>query len=290
LTLRLLRLKNQRHKYDYKPKPYSAGEKITRMVGQGRKVLELGPGPGAVTSLLHAHHCRITAIEVDQAAIDIVMPYCEQVFSGDLNNPEWPNALIGVGQFESIVAADVLEHLYDPWSVLRSLHPLLANGGDVVVSLPHLGHSAVLGGLMQGNFDYRLWGLLDKTHIRFFGIHNIQRLFQDTGYKIVEAEFIVKEPTQTEFARQWQRLSEEAKATLSTSKFGTIYQVVVKAVPVGAPGKGIKIAALKPPPVNDEHLRSGAKRRRVRAYLVSFLGLDTRQRIAEIVRFFGLRR
>ena len=156
-------MKKHRHVYDYEPKPHSAGEKVTRMVGEGRRVLELGPGPGAITRLLHARHCRVTALELDPAAIEIVAPYCEQVFAGDLNEPGWPDALSNAGQFERIVAADVLEHLYDPWTTLRSLQPFLAADGCVVISLPHIGYAAIHACLFEEDFGYRDWGLLDRT-------------------------------------------------------------------------------------------------------------------------------
>jgi 2-polyprenyl-3-methyl-5-hydroxy-6-metoxy-1,4-benzoquinol methylase len=286
----MLKMKKHRHVYDYEPKPHSAGSKVMRMVGEGRRVLELGPGPGAITRLLHARHCRVTALELDPAAIQIVTPYCEQVIAGDLNDPAWPDALANAGQFERIVAADVLEHLYDPWTTLRSLRPLLAEGGCVIVSLPHLGHSAVLAGLMEGHFDYGPWGLLDRTHIRFFGIHNIQRLFEGAGFKIIEADFVVKDPSDTEFARQWRQLPEESRAVLSRGRFATIYQVVVKAVPIASPGDGLQLTALRPPPAPREPLDFGAMGRRLRAYLVSLLSLQTRQRIAEMGRRLGHRR
>jgi len=37
-----------------------------------------------------------------------------------------PDKLPGHDKFEAIVATDVLEHLYDPWSTLKKLQPLLA--------------------------------------------------------------------------------------------------------------------------------------------------------------------
>ena len=45
--------------------------------------------------------------------------------------------------------------------------------------------------MLQEDFEYRNWGLLDRTHIRFFGIKNIQALFENAGLKIVHAEFVV---------------------------------------------------------------------------------------------------
>ena len=140
---------------------------------------------------------------------------------------------------------------------------------------------------MAGGFDYGPWGLLDETHIRFFGIHNIQRLFEDAGFKIIEADFVVKEPSDTEFARQWRQLAEDARAVLSRGPFATIYQVVVKAVPVEAPGEALQLATLRVPPVPREPMDIGKVGRRLRTYLVSFLSLQTRQKFAEMGKRLG---
>ena len=40
-------------------------------------------------------------------------------------------------------------------------------GGDVV-SLPNVAHADVRIALAQGRWEYRPWGLLDRTHLRFF--------------------------------------------------------------------------------------------------------------------------
>ena len=83
------------------------------------------------------------------------------------------------------------------------------------MSLPHIGHNAAIGCLSQEDFEFQDWGLLDKTHIQFFDIENMQRLFNDTGFKIIEAEFIILPPEQTELAYFWRRIPAELKERLT---------------------------------------------------------------------------
>jgi len=54
------------------------------MVGTGKRVLELGSGPGSVTRLLKENQCRVTALEIDAEAIEIVSQYCEKFISATL--------------------------------------------------------------------------------------------------------------------------------------------------------------------------------------------------------------
>jgi len=280
---------NQRHKYDYTVNPNTAGEKTVRLVGPDKRVLELGSGPGSITRLLKGNRCRVTALELDPSALAIVSEYCEQAIPCDLNDSQWPAKLAASGKFEVVVAGDVLEHLYDPWAVLGAVPALLADGGHVVISLPHVGHNAVIACLLAGDFGYQPWGLLDKTHIRFFSIENIQKLFEDAGLKIVEADFVTKSPEQTEFAQRWRQLSSQVKQALATNRYGTIYQVVVKAVPKHAQGKALQLASLPVPSPLPTSFSAGAKGNRLLGFLISFMSLTTRRRISGLLERLGIR-
>jgi 2-polyprenyl-3-methyl-5-hydroxy-6-metoxy-1,4-benzoquinol methylase len=240
----------QQHRYEYNVdiNGSTAAAAVVRMVGKDKRVLEIGAGPGSITRFLHGHNgCHVTAIEIDEEAIKKLSHFCERIYRCDLNDHSWTSVLSRDNKFEVIVAADVLEHLYDPWATLRAIKDVLSVDGCVVVSLPHIGHNAVIACLLQENMEYRDWGLLDKTHIRFFGIQNIQRLFNDAGFKIVEAEFIVLPPEQTELVDYWRHVPADLKQSLARNRFGTVYQIVIKAKLDLLPEQGLKLLSLPVP-------------------------------------------
>jgi len=221
-----------RHKYEYAvdPNADTAPARVIRMVGTEKCVLEIGSGPGSITRVLHeVNRCRITALEIDPEALKKVAPYCQRALPADLNDPDWPKLLDGE-LFDAVVAADVLEHLYDPLAALKAMRTLLSPEGSVIVSLPHVGHAAIVACLLDENFEYREWGLLDRTHIRFFGIKNMQDIFDQAGLKIISAEFVVRHPELTEFSQRWLSLSEDARRVALANPYGQVYQVVIKAV------------------------------------------------------------
>lgn len=224
------------HKYEYAVDLNSdtAPARIVRLIGRERRVLEVGAGPGSIARILREHnHCRVTGIEVDPEAIKRLAVCCDRVYKIDLNDVAWAEGLKDEEQFDVVLAADVLEHLYNPLAVLKAMKGLVSADGFIVVSLPHVAHSAIVACLMTENFDYRDWGLLDRTHIRFFGVKNMQALFDQAGLKIVHAEFVVRAPEETEFAEQWREMKEDVRTAVSTNPFGEVYQVVIKAVPKG---------------------------------------------------------
>lgn len=238
---------DKRHVYEYPVdlNANTASARVIRMVGKNKKVLEIGAGPGSITKhLRHANNCRIIALEVDGEAIKKLSPFCERVYQANLNDTAWTDILENEGRFDAVVAADVLEHLYDPLAVLKQMVGFVCDDGCLVISLPHVGHSAIHACLMDEDFEYRDWGLLDRTHIRFFGIKNIQALFGNAGLKIVQAEFVTLAPEQTEFADHWNRAPAELRRALSANPFGLVYQVVVKAVPTTADVEAVSLVSM----------------------------------------------
>jgi len=220
------------HKYDYDIDLSSncTGAHIIRMMGNNKRILELGAGPGSITKhLKEINNCKVVAIENDELAIDRLSRYCEKIYKADLNDENWASILSSEDKFDVVLAADVLEHLYNPWEVLKTMKGLLTDDGCIIVSLPHIGHNAVLAGIMEGRFDYKEWGLLDKTHIRFFGMRNIKQLFDTADLRISNIEYVLALPDQTELTDNWEKLSRRKKLALFLNKYGSIYQVIIKA-------------------------------------------------------------
>lgn len=253
---------NKRHKYEYKVAldADSGPARVVRLVGTNKRVLEIGAGPGSITKLLTSvSKCRVTALDIDSESIKKIEPYCERAYQADLNDSAWPSVLGNGAKFEVLVAADVLEHVYEPLKVLETMKSLLTNEGYVVISIPHVGHSVIHACLLDEDFEYNDFGLLDKTHIRFFGIKNIQKLFENAGMKIVHAEFVVRNPEHTEFSKRWARTSKEVKDVLAKNPFGLVYQVIVKAVPITASGVALslmEVAVLPQSPTFRDSLRA----------------------------------
>jgi 2-polyprenyl-3-methyl-5-hydroxy-6-metoxy-1,4-benzoquinol methylase len=240
------------YRYTVDPSSDSAAAYVLRFVGHDRKVLEIGAGPGSISRpLVDLNGCRVSAIEIDEASVEILQAFCEQVWRRDLNDPAWPQDIPDAA-YDAVVIADVLEHITDPWSVLRRAVPFVNDSGSLVVSLPHASHASILACLLTNNFDYRDWGLLDRTHIRFFSMKNIQALFENAGLAILDFSFVLRHPTETEFAEAWAALPPNTRSLLESGDFANVYQVVVRAVPAdrvgGRQARSLLIDRPAPPP------------------------------------------
>lgn len=87
------------------------------------------------------------------------------------------------GAFDLIVCNDVLEHLSDPWTVLRSLRDKLTAQGKVCGSIPNIAHVSIAKNLLlRKEFPYADHGLLDRTHRWFFTKKSIYAMLVEAGY------------------------------------------------------------------------------------------------------------
>ena len=87
--------------------------------------------------------------------------------------------------FDLIIAGHVLEHVTDPWSVLRRLIRLLKPNGQLIGSLPNIRHTTVvLPLLFAGKWEYQDEGILDWTHFRFFTKNTVKELLESTGFHV----------------------------------------------------------------------------------------------------------
>jgi len=152
---------------------------------EARQILDVGCAAGLLGGAIKARRpdACVHGIDRASAAIESARVALDRVFEADLDAglPEL------AGPHDCIVFGDVLEHLVDPWSLLRSSVGQLAPGGRVVASIPNLRHYKVLRGLvLKGRFTYQEAGILDSTHLRFFTRREMLRLFESAGLEVVE--------------------------------------------------------------------------------------------------------
>lgn len=205
--------------------------RLLRRVPEGGSVLELGPGPGAMTQVLRARGQAVTVVENDPAALQALQPLGVQLVEADLDGRAWLDALEG-RRFDTILACDVLEHLRQPEQVLKALADVLQPMGSVIISLPNIAYAGVAAALRAGMFDYADKGLLDRTHLRFFTRRSIEQLLMDCGWVPIAWEANRVPVAQSEFAWYWESIPDAWRQHLLTGWADfDVYQWMVVAAP-----------------------------------------------------------
>ena len=232
-----------KHRYSHEidPNGGSAAARLARMVAPGQRVLELGTGPGTVTRILHSKGCKVLGVEMDPETLAICAPFCERTLQVNLEDSTWHESLAGE-KFDVVMCADVLEHLRDPRPLLNLLPQFLNDTGCVLISLPNASHLSVVASLMAGRFPYQSKGLLDTTHLRFFGRDDIDAMLRECGLLWQKWETVQVDPAKAELSRFWNQLESSDQAYLRAKcADGLVYQHVVRACPSNATVHLIKL-------------------------------------------------
>lgn len=215
-----------------------APAKILRLVEENKTVLEIGCASGTQTKILKEHlHCKVTGVEIDADAAEAARAYCERVLVGSIESLALLEQLAG-DQHDIILFADVLEHLYSPGKVLENIKPLLKSDGYILASIPNVVHESIVLQMINGRFDYRQYGLLDNTHIRFFTRKTIYQLFEQAGFIISHMDRVICSNCDTEFntLSYSENDQEILKLIRERNPDSETFQFIIKAhkAPVGA--------------------------------------------------------
>jgi methionine biosynthesis protein MetW len=146
------------------------------------RVLDVGCGEGIFGKRLLERGVReVAGIEVNADACINAGKNLSRLVSGNIEEIELD---FDEGHFDCVVLADVLEHLKDPLSVLKKLKKYVSDSGVIVASIPNIGYWGTINMLIEGHWKYEDYGILDKTHLRFFTRKEIEKLFADAGFQI----------------------------------------------------------------------------------------------------------
>jgi 2-polyprenyl-3-methyl-5-hydroxy-6-metoxy-1,4-benzoquinol methylase len=181
------------HKHSMKSNDYFSLDRseMLRFIPKNiNSVLEVGCSSGEFGKLIKCDSPAVTVwgIEQEVAVAALATDKLDKVICGTFE-AEMPD-LIGK-QFDCIVFNDVLEHMVNPRSALENCQRYLGAEGVVIASIPNiLFFYEITKILLEEDWQYREYGILDDTHLRFFTKKSIIRLFEQSGYRIEEIQGI----------------------------------------------------------------------------------------------------
>jgi len=194
---------------------------------QPLKVLEIGCACGATLLKIKSIYTRaeLYGVELNEHAAEAAKAFAN-VISTDIEQAQLE---FEPQFFDYIILADVLEHLRDPWELLKRLKNYLSPKGAILASIPNVMHYSVLRGLINGNWTYQDAGILDKTHMRFFTLNEINKMFLQAGFGKLEYRATTLNATEDDknFISEITKIT--ANPSDSTQFFA--YQYLVKGAP-----------------------------------------------------------
>ncbi|MCP3712734.1 class I SAM-dependent methyltransferase [Paraburkholderia sp. CNPSo 3274] len=155
------------------------------MPSGARRVVEVGCSSGALAREYKKSNPAVhyTGIEIVPAYAEMAREHCDRVTDVDIERVPIEQLRTDF-EADCWVFGDVLEHLYDPWALLKKLRESIGRGGCVVACIPNAQHWSVQARLSIGDFRYQDSGLFDRTHIRWFSRVTMLEMFRNAGFVV----------------------------------------------------------------------------------------------------------
>ena len=153
-------------------------------------ILDIGCGSGMLgRNLLKLNKAEsLIGVEIYKPAAIKAEKYYNKVYNQDIEqlNLEYHN------YFDFIICGDILEHLKDPWIILKKIRNWLKRQGNIIITIPNIRYWYILKELMlKGIWKYSDAGILDKTHLRFFTRRTINQIIREEKYILIISKMII---------------------------------------------------------------------------------------------------
>src|SRR3989344_3665808 len=110
------------------------GVLFKKLVGTGKKVLDLGCRDGVITKYFVEGN-DVTGADIDSSSLESINKNLGvKTLHLDIQSDSWP---IQPESFDAVVAGELLEHLYFPAEVVARVNKILKPGGLFVGSVPN---------------------------------------------------------------------------------------------------------------------------------------------------------
>lgn len=159
---------------------------LDRIPLSAQVVLDVGCGTGALGAAYRPRNprARLLGIESRREQAALAARRMDEVAAVDVEANPLPFAV--PDGIDCIVYGDILEHLRDPWSVLRRHMEVLTPDGTILICIPNLEHWSFAERLLRGTWDYEPSGLLDATHLRWFTLETMRKGLLELGLHLCD--------------------------------------------------------------------------------------------------------
>lgn len=143
------------------------------------RVIDLGANDGLLSQKISKKGALVTAVDTN---IPMTVPGI-QAIRADLN--ENFSTTIPQKNFDTVIALDIIEHLYSPEKTVLQINQLLKKDGLLYASTANIAYIIMRLTLLMGWFNYGKKGILDQTHHRLFTVNSFKQLLQNASFDII---------------------------------------------------------------------------------------------------------
>jgi len=159
-------------------------KKILSFVGSGKRVLDVGCYDGTITLQIQKQGNEVIGIDIAQKAVELARKKGIKAYVCNLEEEKIPRIL---GKFDVVVAAEIIEHIFDTDNFLEKLHAVIKPNGYLVLTTPNLAglgsRLALLFGKTPWMIENSIYGEV-SGHIRYFTLETLTNLLVRNKFKV----------------------------------------------------------------------------------------------------------
>ena len=189
----------------------------------GTSLMDLGCGEGSLGKKAREVNPGLTiyGIDISPTALKLAKPYYDKTYALDITDSAQQKKV--KGQFDSITALEIVEHLVEPQPLLKFAHEHLKDDGRLIISFPNTAWWQYRWDLLlKGRFIDEKPTYKEQDHLHWFTLDSITKELNHAGFWVEAVDGIFSLPWYLGRLRQkWQRLI----GKISPDLFG--YQIIL---------------------------------------------------------------
>ena len=160
-------------------------EVALKFLNPGQRLLDIGCWDGRLLDLINSKELyeELYGVDISQEAVEKTKAKGYHAQAADLNGDPLP---FSDSNFDAVTLLAVLEHVFDPYHLIREIHRVLRPGGLLVIDVPNVGSFSnrvriVFGYLPITSTDPG-W---DGGHLHYFTKHALDHFLDRKGFDVL---------------------------------------------------------------------------------------------------------
>jgi len=168
---------------------FNVYKQTANLISNNSNILEIGCATGFFAEYLKINKkCTVTGVDINSAQLKRAKNHCKNVVLGDILDSEVDLKIKKIinkeNGFDVILSMASIEHLLSPEKFLNQIKQYASEKTKIIITTSNIAHWSMRIKLLFGNFEYEEYGLLDKTHLKFYTFDSFEKLLINEGYKI----------------------------------------------------------------------------------------------------------
>ena len=191
-------------------------------------VLDVGAGNGLFAEVINELGIKVNlhGIEPNSTGAEIAATKYKTFFRGYLS--DYIKSHDALNKYDAIVLADVIEHVPNSVDLLQEVQRLLNVDGVIYLSVPNVAFASLRASLLNGSWEYQDWGLLERTHLRFFTKKTLMSVADSIGMQVESIDYLKRNPFNMDIRIQDYGVNPFTLHKIAKDPLASVYQFVIK--------------------------------------------------------------